>query len=185
MYPTGVFLDRDDTLIRDRVYLSDPEGIEILPGVPQAIAQLNAHGIPAIIVTNQSGIARGLFDEKRLAEIHARLTTLLAARGARIDAIYYCPHHPEGIVAQYRLECPCRKPEPGMLIQAARDFALDLTRCYLIGDQSIDIATIKRVGGTGIQLVPPGTAPPCGADHTAPDLEQAVEWILRKENLSC
>ena len=94
---TAVFLDRDDTIIRDPGYLSDPDGIDILPGAPEAIRVLNESGIPAIIITNQSGIARGFFTEETLEAIHKRLTALLSGHGARIDAIYYCPHHPDGI----------------------------------------------------------------------------------------
>ena len=110
---TGVFLDRDDTIIRDRVYLSDPDGVEILPGAAEAIQALNRAGIPVIMVTNQSGIARGIFDMDALNSIHDRLTALMAQRGARIDAIYFCPHHPEGTREEYRVSCSCRKPEPG------------------------------------------------------------------------
>jgi HAD superfamily hydrolase (TIGR01662 family) len=105
---TGVFLDRDDTIIRDVPYLSDPEQIELLPEVPEAIRFLNENTIPVIIITNQSGITRGLLDEGSLCAIHERLVVLLAAKGASIDAIYYCPHHPEGVVAPYRRTYECR-----------------------------------------------------------------------------
>ncbi len=95
----------------------------------EGLRLLNEAGIPAIVVTNQSAIARGLLDEKTLHVIHARLLKMLRARGVRIDALYYCPHHPQGSVEQYRVACSCRKPEPGMLLDAARDFSLDLRRC--------------------------------------------------------
>ncbi|MBP6938843.1 MAG: HAD-IIIA family hydrolase, partial [Deltaproteobacteria bacterium] len=108
----AVFLDRDDTLIRDTGYLSDPDGVELLPGSVEALRLLNRAGVPAIVVTNQSGIARGLFDEKTLHVIHARLLKMLRMEGVRIDALYYCPHHPEGTIERYRMTCPCRKPEP-------------------------------------------------------------------------
>ncbi len=175
----AVFLDRDDTLIRDTGYLSDPDGIEILPGAVEGLRLLNEAGIPAIVVTNQSAIARGLLDEKTLHVIHARLLKMLRARGVRIDALYYCPHHPQGSVEQYRVACSCRKPEPGMLLDAARDFSLDLRRCCLVGDKAEDILAIHRVGGTGILIrterevrVEPGP------EYTASDLRDAVEWIL-------
>jgi D-glycero-D-manno-heptose 1,7-bisphosphate phosphatase len=174
-----VFLDRDDTLIRDTGYLSDPEGIEILPGAVEGLRLLNEAGILAIVVTNQSAIARGLLDEKTLHVIHARLVKMLRARGVRIDALYYCPHHPQASVEQYRVACPCRKPEPGMLLDAARDFSLDLRCCCLVGDKADDIQAIHRVGGTGVLirtdrevLVEPGP------EYTAMDLRDAVEWIL-------
>ena len=183
MSRTGVFLDRDDTLIRDRIYLSDPDGIEILPGVPQALRVLNERGIPVIVATNQSGIARGFLDEELLAAIHVRLLDLLLRQGARIDAIYHCPHHPEGTVNEYTRTCSCRKPQPGMLLEAARDFCLDLSKCYMIGDKPEDIETIHRVGGTGI-LVRTGTmdVQNHSADFTARDLSEAVVWIL--ENMT-
>jgi D-glycero-D-manno-heptose 1,7-bisphosphate phosphatase len=176
---SAVFLDRDDTLIRDRVYLSDPEGIELLPGAPEAIRLLNEEGIPAILVTNQSGIARGIFDEERLGVIHGELKRLLADRGARLDAVYYCPHHPEGKVPEFSLTCTCRKPGPGMLMQAARDFGLDLRSCFMIGDKAEDVLTIHGVGGKSI-LVDAGKPLSGGIkpDFMAQNLIQAVQWIL-------
>ena len=175
----AVFLDRDDTIIRDTGYLSDPDDIEILPGAAEGLCALNRAGVPAIVVTNQSGIARGILDEKTLHVIHARLVKMLKDRGARIDALYYCPHHPEGTVARYRMQCDCRKPEPGMLRQAARDFGLDLASCYLAGDKAEDMEAIHRVGGTGI-LIRAGRAMELEKepDHTSPDLLDAVCWIL-------
>ena len=175
----AVFLDRDDTLIRDTGYLSDPDGVELLPGSVEALRMLNRAGVPAIVVTNQSGIARGLFDEKTLHVIHARLLKMLRMEGVRIDALYYCPHHPEGTIERYRMTCPCRKPEPGMLIQAARDFGLDLTTCSLIGDKAEDIEAIHRVKGTGVLI---RTYRPVvmkeRPEHIAEDLLDAICWIL-------
>lgn len=174
----GVFLDRDDTIIRDVPYLNDPGLIEILPGAAEAVRRLNERKLPVIIITNQSGIARGLLDEKILATIHERLIALLHEQGAMIDAVYYCPHHPEGMVDAYRQACDCRKPSPGMLLKAAQDFGLDLPRCYLVGDKAIDIETIHRVGGKGI-LIRSTVDPTVPADHTAPDLREAAGWIIR------
>jgi D-glycero-D-manno-heptose 1,7-bisphosphate phosphatase len=176
---TGVFLDRDDTLIRDKGYLNDPEQVEILPGAGDAIRVLNQAGIPVIIVTNQSGIARGLLDEDTLEAIHARLLADLSIQGALIDAIYYCPHHPEGVREEYRVSCSCRKPEPGLLHEAAKDFGLDLGRCYMVGDKPIDIETIHRVGGKGIHIgrgreISMENNP----DYIARDVLDAVNWIL-------
>jgi D-glycero-D-manno-heptose 1,7-bisphosphate phosphatase len=174
---TAVFLDRDDTIIRDVPYLNDPQAIIILPGVAEAIRSLNEAHLPVIMITNQSGIARGYLTEEILSTIHDRLTTLLGARGAMIDAIYYCPHHPEGTVAAYRMDCACRKPAPGMLLRAALDFGLDLARCYLVGDKDIDIQTIHQVGGRGV-LIAPKPDPAIQADHKASDLKDAIAWIL-------
>lgn len=177
---TAVFLDRDDTIIRDPGYLSDPSGIEILPGAAEAIRSLNRAHIQAIVITNQSGIARGFFDEKTLQAIHDRLRAMLAADGATIDAIYYCPHHPEGVVEEYRTECDCRKPGPGLLLQAAHDFMLDLERCYLVGDKPIDIETIHRVGGKGV-LIRNVKYPSTGEtpDYSTDTVQDAVNWILK------
>jgi D-glycero-D-manno-heptose 1,7-bisphosphate phosphatase len=176
---TAVFLDRDGTIIRDTGYLSDPAAIEILPGAVEALRALNEALIPAIIVTNQSGIARGYFDEAALDAVHARLIALLADSGARIDRIYYCPHLADGAREKYRIACTCRKPEPGMLIRAADDFGLDLERCYLVGDKPIDIETIHRVGGKGVLVGlarDQGDAP--RPDFSADNLLDAVAWIV-------
>lgn len=177
---TAVFLDRDDTILKDPGYLSDPALIDILPGAAKAIRTLNDSGIPAIIITNQSGIARGFFDEKTLASIHGKLREMLADQGAAIDAIYYCPHYSEGIVEEYRMTCTCRKPEPGLLLKAAQDFGLDLGRCYLVGDKPIDIETIHRVGGRGILIGrEEDTQMSVSPEYRAPTLIDAVEWILK------
>jgi D-glycero-D-manno-heptose 1,7-bisphosphate phosphatase len=174
---TGVFLDRDDTIIRDVPYLSDPEQIELLPEVPEAIRFLNENTILAIIITNQSGIARGFLDEGILSTINERIVGLLAAKGASIDAIYYCPHHPEGVLAPYSRTCECRKPAPGMLLKAAHDYDLDLTNCYMIGDKAIDVETILCVGGIGIHVTREG-GPSFHAHYVAVNLIEAVQWIL-------
>ncbi len=176
----AVFLDRDDTILKDPGYLGDPGLIDILPGAAQAIRALNESGIPVIVVTNQSGVARGFFEEKTLSSIHERFKSLLKGLGATIDAIYYCPHHPEGIVEEYRMTCACRKPAPGLLLRAARDFGLDLRECYLVGDKPIDMETIHKVGGKGI-LVGSGKETPGDArpDYSAADITDAVTWILK------
>jgi D-glycero-D-manno-heptose 1,7-bisphosphate phosphatase len=177
---TAVFLDRDDTIIRDPGYLSDPRGIDILPGAAEAIRAINESGIPAIIITNQSGIARGFIKEEVLDAIHERLKALLAGQGAMIDAIYFCPHHPEGIREEYRIACACRKPRPGLLLRAAEDFGLDLMHCYLVGDKPIDIETIHGVGGKGILVsTETGLGLKTKADYTAPSIKDAVQWILK------
>lgn len=179
----GVFLDRDDTIIKDMVYLDDPDKIHILPKVCDAVTTLNQRNIPVIVITNQSGIARGILDEERLAQIHLRMLSLLARHNARIDAIYYCPHHPEGTVPQYSHACSCRKPEPGLLIQAARDFSLDLESCYMIGDKPIDVETIHRVGGKGVLLAGDQYQDDMQQpEYIAHDILDAVHWILKDIN---
>jgi D-glycero-D-manno-heptose 1,7-bisphosphate phosphatase len=173
---TGVFLDRDDTIIKDIPYLSDAERVELLPGAPEAIRMLNEKGIPAIIITNQSGIARGLFDEAALKVVHERLKDILVEKLARIDAIYSCPHYPEGTVKKYAIKCKCRKPETGLLEKAAADFSLKLNRCYFIGDKKSDMEAIHRVGGKGV-LVGKHTVK-VKTDYNAKDILDAVKWII-------
>ncbi len=175
-----MFLDRDDTLIRDTGYLSDPDAVEPLEGAYDSVRRLNERGILAIVATNQSGVARGLFTEERLRAVHDRLVELFAGHGAVIDAIYYCPHHPQGTVEPYRTACRCRKPEPGMLLDAARDFGLDLAGCFLVGDKPHDMEAIHRVGGKGV-LVGVGCSggPAARPDFTAHDIADAVAWILQ------
>jgi len=176
----AVFLDRDDTVIRDKNYLSDPDEVELMPGAAEAIRLLNGRRIPVIIVTNQSGVARGLLDEGKLDLIHARLEELLAVHHAAVNRIYFCPHHPQGSVQEYAVTCSCRKPEPGLLIRAARDFGLDLARCYMVGDKPIDSETIHRVGGKGVLIGEPAQGTAAGEpDYLAGDLFDAISWILK------
>jgi D-glycero-D-manno-heptose 1,7-bisphosphate phosphatase len=141
-----MFMDRDGVLLELVDYLSRIDQVVLVPGVAAAIAGLNRAGIPVVIVTNQSGIARGLLTEADLRDIHAHVESLLAKEGARIDAIYYCPHHPDVGAAPYRRSCECRKPAPGMLRQAARDLGLDLARSVFIGDHATDIEAGRRAG---------------------------------------
>lgn len=143
---TAVFLDRDGVLIRNIPYLSDPDRIELLPGVPEALRILKKQGFLLIVVTNQSGIARGFLDEARLKMIHSTIRTKLGQKGTDIDAIYYCPHLPNAPIREYAVSCDCRKPKPGLLLQASRDYDIDLTRSFLIGDSETDILAGKAAG---------------------------------------
>jgi len=142
----AVFLDRDGVVIEDSHYLADRSRVRLLPGAAEAIATLNRTGWPVVIVTNQSGVARGLFGEDDVAEVHDHLAELLRGYGARIDAFHYCPHHPEGAVARYRVDCSCRKPRPGMLVRAAESLGIDLAASWLIGDRVSDLAAGAAVG---------------------------------------
>jgi D-glycero-D-manno-heptose 1,7-bisphosphate phosphatase len=174
---TGVFLDRDDTLIKDIPYLSDASKVELLPGASDAICMLNEKGVPAIIITNQSGIARGKFDEMALQAVHERLKGILAEKLARIDAIYSCPHYPGGTIKKYAVICNCRKPETGLLEKAAADFKLKLNRCYFIGDKKSDMEAIRRVGGKGVMVGK--LTGKVKSDYNAKDILDAVKWIIR------
>jgi D-glycero-D-manno-heptose 1,7-bisphosphate phosphatase len=177
----AVFIDRDGTICFDRHYLADPAGLDLVPTVAEGIRKLNEDGIPVIVVTNQSGIARGKFDEKRLGEIHARLRQLLAEKGARIDDIFFCPHMPDA-------GCRCRKPAPGMLLDAAAKHSIDLKRSFVIGDRMMDVELAHKVGARAVLVPEPGDqydiAKEIAGSTSRPDLRtetfrEAAEWILR------
>jgi histidinol-phosphate phosphatase family protein len=141
----AVFIDRDDTIAKDVPYCRRPEDLELFDGIAESIKNLNNAGFLVIIITNQSGIARGYFTEETLNKIHEKLRRDLARNGARIDGIYYCPHHPEN-------GCMCRKPKPGMILRAAEDFNIDLKQSYVIGDKPHDVELGEKVGCTVIQI---------------------------------
>lgn len=142
----AVFLDRDGVIIEEKDYLSDPDQLCLIPGAAEAIASLNRAGIPVVVVTNQSGVARGYFPESRIQTIHDRLDAMLLSHEARIDAYFHCPHHPTEGSAPYIKKCDCRKPEPGLLLQAAEKLGLDLDRSFMIGDKSSDLEAGSRAG---------------------------------------
>lgn len=142
----AVFLDRDGTLIEEAHYLAAPEQVRLIPGAAAAVRRLNDAGVKVVVVTNQAGVARGFFPESRVAEIHAHLTAVLAAAGATIDAFYYCPHHPTAGTGEFLTDCTCRKPSPGMLLAAARDLDIDLSRSWMVGDNSSDLGAGAAAG---------------------------------------
>lgn len=148
----AVFLDRDGTINQEVGYIRDLDNLALIPGAAEAIRQLNQMGIPVVVVTNQSGVARGYYPESWMEQLHGRLKTLLAAEGAQLDGVYYCPHLPDGEVPEYSFDCDCRKPEPGMLEQAAKDLNLDLSHSFMIGDKATDIDVGLRVGCKTILL---------------------------------
>jgi heptosyltransferase II len=180
-----VFLDRDGTVNRDTGYIKSPQELELLPGVVEAVARLNRAGARVVLVTNQSAIARGFITVDQLKTIHSALLARLEAGGARLDAIYYCPHHPDD-------GCRCRKPQPAMIHRAVADLALDLSRAYVIGDQPRDMALARQVGTRGILVLSGQTdrmaideEKTASPDFVADDLADAVEWIFRDVNTSC
>jgi D-glycero-D-manno-heptose 1,7-bisphosphate phosphatase len=191
----AVFLDRDGTIIEDAGYLSDPAAMVLLPRSAAAIRRLKAAGFLVMVVTNQAGVARGLFAEGAVQEVHAALQAALAPEGAAIDAFYYCPHHPEGSVDAYRRRCECRKPAAGMLHAAAREHDVDLQRSWMVGDKPLDVEAGLAAGCRSIQVrtgagarhdtatlgsvsvsVTAGAA--VGADAILNNLMEAAEWIL-------
>lgn len=166
----AVFLDRDGTLNVEKDYLYRVEDFEFTRGAIEAIRLLNRAGLFVVVVTNQSGIARGYYSEEDLAVLHRHIDALLAAAGVRVDAWYYCPHHPEGR-EPYRQSCVCRKPLPGMLEQAARDHGIDLSRSWMVGDKLVDVEAALAAGcrpvlvrtgyGEGMQKHLPDGVPCC------------------------
>ena len=145
----AVFFDRDGVLNRDVGYAHRPEQIEWIPGVAEAVAAVNASGRLAFVVTNQSGVARGLYDEADVEALHRWMADELAAQGARIDAFAYCPHHPQGTVAAYARACDCRKPAPGMLDALILEYDVDRARSFLVGDNPTDLAAATAAGVAG------------------------------------
>lgn len=178
----GVFVDRDGTLIREVGYLNRLGQIEVLPRVPEAIQLLCRHGLKVAVITNQSGIARGLLTEDGLEQIHQELKRQLARCSAYLDGIYYCPHHPTEGVGPYRVSCECRKPEVGLTKKAARELNLDLGRLYVVGDQSSDMELAARIGAKGIQIKVEGTERAVqradSASLVVNDLWEAAQWIV-------
>ncbi len=183
---TAVFLDRDGVLVEEDGYINRLDRLVLFPYSVDAIRLLNRSGHAVVIVTNQAGVARGIFKESFVAEAHQHITEQLAAAGARIDAFYYCPHHAEGIVGPYRQVCDCRKPQPGMLTRAASELGITLERSYVVGDRWHDLEAGQAVGAQGI-LVRTGygrideASPKAGVRPAAvvDNLIAAVSWILR------
>ncbi|HEU4388938.1 MAG TPA: HAD family hydrolase [Blastocatellia bacterium] len=188
MSVSAIFLDRDGTINEDIGYVSRPEELMLYPWAAAAIRMINESGMKAIVVTNQSGVARGIYTEETLDAIHKRLAEALEVEGARIDAVYYCPHHPEYGDRRYRKECDCRKPSPGMLDRAAREHGIDLSRSYVIGDKASDIQLAVGAGARGALVLTgygaetaenPGVWP-CEPEFVAANLLEAVDRIVRK-----
>lgn len=163
-----VFLDRDGTLIVDRHYLSDPAGVELLPGAGEAVARLNGAGHPVFLVTNQSGIGRRYFSEAQYHAVHARLVELLAGAGARLDGEYHAPHAPGDPDPE-----ELRKPGAGMFLRAAREHGVELAGAFFVGDRLRDVAPAERFGGTAILVRSPETD-----DEEAPPHVQIVESLV-------
>ena len=184
----AVFFDRDGTLNEEVEFLSTPDQLRMIAGAGRAVRAVNESGFLAFVISNQSGIARGLFTEADLIPIHARFQEELAASGARIDRIYYCPHHPTAGIPPYRVDCDCRKPRTGMLMRAANEMGADLSRSYVIGDRIVDVLAGRNAGAKGI-LVRTGYGESSVAecadqgivpDYIAPTVLEAVNFILNE-----
>jgi D-glycero-D-manno-heptose 1,7-bisphosphate phosphatase len=190
----AVFLDRDGTINEEVGYLDRIEKLRLLPGAAGAIRRINESGMKVVVVTNQSGIARGLFDEAFVTRVHARLREMLRVEGALIDAFYFCPHHPTEGRGTYLKTCDCRKPASGMLLRAVEELRIDLSHSYMVGDTLKDIEAGAGVGSRGV-LVRTGYGEESVASlaarsetaegavfrpaHIAVDLREAVAWIIK------
>ncbi len=148
----AVFVDKDGTLVCDVPYNVDPNLIELAPGAAAGLAALAEAGYAIVVVSNQSGVARGMFSEKALAAVERRLRELLVLHDVSLAGFYYCPHHPQGGVSRYAVSCECRKPQPGMLLKAAEDLNLDRSRSWMIGDILDDVEAGNRAGCRSVLL---------------------------------
>ncbi len=189
MSRAAVFLDRDGTLCEEVGYVNHLSRSRLLPNSIEAIRLVNRAGLLAVVTTNQSGVARGYFSQELVEAVHAKLLATLSENGARLDAVYYCPHHPSEGTPPWRAVCECRKPKPGMILRAAREHDIDLSGSYVVGDSVVDIEAGASAGVPGI-LVKTGygrgllehqrhrfmTEPALAAE----DLLEAVGWILSR-----
>jgi len=183
----AVFLDRDGTMVRDVGYLSRSEDLHWFPWTVDAVRLLNRAGFLVVVTTNQGGVGLGFYSEDFVRRTHDDMTTVIAAGGGRVDAWYYCPHHPRATVEALRRVCDCRKPESGMVRRAQEQFGIDLSRSFVVGDKGADVAMARSVGATGIlvrtgygevELARLGGTMP-DASYVAADLMEATSWILR------
>jgi D-glycero-D-manno-heptose 1,7-bisphosphate phosphatase len=183
-------MDRDGTVCDEVGYVNHVDRIRLLPRSAAAIRAANDAGFQTVVVTNQAGVARGYFAESLVDEVHDRVRELLAAEGARLDGIYYCPHHPDVGAPPYRKACACRKPLPGMLERARDEMGIDLASSYMVGDSVKDMEAGHRAGTTNVlvltgygkgELAHQSDGWRIKPDHVADDLEDAVSWILARE----
>ena len=183
----AVFLDRDGTINEQMGYINHPSRLVILPGVPEAVGLLNRNNYLVIVISNQSGVARGYFPVTLVHEVHDFLKTDLREKGGTVDGIYFCPHHPQGIVPEYRRDCKCRKPKTGLIEQAQKVFDIDMSKSYMVGDRYLDIELAHRINVKGIlvktgyglgeiEYVLPGRQKPA---YIAEDLFGAADWIVK------
>ena len=190
MKKSAVFIDRDGTTNEQLGYINHLSRFVILPGVSEAVRLLNKNNWWAIIVSNQGGVARGYYPIELVDEIHAFLKSSLKEQGATIDGIFFCPHHPAGVLPEYSSECGCRKPETGLIDKAREAFDIDMSNSYVVGDRHVDIELASRLNLKGVlvktgygmgeieYIIPEKRVKP---HHVAEDLLDAVEWILNEE----
>lgn len=180
----AAFIDRDGVINAELNYVGRPEDFHLLPQAVDGLQRLAAQGFALVVVTNQAGIAKGMYDEAAYEHLTRHMVALLRSQGVHLAAVYHCPHHPQGSVARYAIDCDCRKPAPGMLLRAAAEHGLDLARSVLVGDKPSDTAAGRAAGVRWTVLVESGHALPDNAlqfaDHRCADLAAAADWIGRQ-----
>lgn len=176
----AAFLDRDGVINVDHGYVHRIDQFELIPGVTTALKRLQQAGMRLIVVTNQSGIARGLYGESDYQRLTDHMRSLLLREGIQLDSVYHCPHLPDAALDAYRRECDCRKPMPGMILRGLADFGIDPARSLLFGDKPSDIQAGRAAGIGWCCLVGPAGEPNAGADCVAPDLAGGVEAALSR-----
>jgi len=183
MSNAAVFFDRDGTLIRDPGHISHPDQVELLDGAGEAVKEMQFLGYKTVVVSNQPGVAKGILTEETLEQIHGRLRELVSEKGASLDAVYYCPYHPDGAVLKYRKDSDWRKPKPGMLLAAAGELDIDLTRSWMVGDSLRDTEAGRSAGCRTILIsstrVSPETTDKNRPDHVAVNMREAVNIIKK------
>lgn len=180
----AAFIDRDGTINFDVNNLSKLDNLKIIPRVPEALTLLNKFNVPAIIITNQPVVARGLLTEEEVKDIHKEIEQRIEKEGAKIDAFYFCPHHPNANLEKYRIVCDCRKPNTAMYKKAAKHFGVDLKYSYVIGDSFRDIEAGKTLGAVTIAVSSnKRELRDSKPDYLVEDLYEAVKLILQKEKL--
>lgn len=183
----AVFLDRDGTISEEVGYIRDLEQFRLMPQSAEAVRLMNACGLTVIVVTNQAGVAKGHFSEEMVNRVHEKMETLLSNQGAVLDGVYYCPHHPEGVVETHRKTCACRKPGSGMIEKALKEHPINISHSYMVGDKITDVECAQRLGVKNILVLTGyGTdalkkmdaARMKRPDYIADDVLDAARWII-------
>jgi D-glycero-D-manno-heptose 1,7-bisphosphate phosphatase len=178
----AAFIDRDGVINRELHHVHRVEDFHVLPGVVEGLRMLAAGGYALVVVTNQGGIAKGLYTPEQYESLTAHMRQWFQAQGVEFDGIYHCPHHPGGTVAQWSVACTCRKPEPGMMLQASEELGLDLADSVMVGDKVSDVEAARRAGVGRLVLVESGHALPGNtsgsAHHRCAGLAEAARWAV-------
>ncbi|MGA7510416.1 MAG: D-glycero-beta-D-manno-heptose 1,7-bisphosphate 7-phosphatase [Erwinia billingiae] len=167
----AIFLDRDGTMNEDHGYVHEIDNFQFIDGAIEAMQELKKMGYALVMVTNQSGIARGIFSEDTFMQLTEWMDWSLADRDVDLDGIYFCPHHPEGVIEEYRQQCDCRKPEPGMLLSAQKELNIDMAASYMVGDK-IDDMLAGKAAGVGIKVLVRSGKP------ITEEGEKAADWVI-------